>query len=216
MSYYASQLQVEGYLGRSLTDEEMAYFPTLESGVADYIDVYCGRTFSIARGNTSSIDTTVGDGSSNPFQRFDGGDQEIFFDQPLQTDTTAKLADGVTSAGVFTPYIGFYDLSTGNWQLADPSTYTYYPRNSKAKTSVETVVGVFGYGINNCFVYGIFCDYIVPPAGIQLAASTLCANILNMTDDLKSETIEGYARVMDTDFNPIVDRLLANYRRVVL
>lgn len=184
---YTYQSDVENYLGRSMTDAEAALFPVLEKGVEDYIDTYCARTFEASKQPETS-------------QTYDGGMPEIFFDIPLQTLTK----------------IEYQDVNTGDKQTIDASEYVLFPYNSTPKTSVMRRVGVFPYGNFNIIVTGTFGDYLTVPDGIKLAATTLCANYLNMTDDLQSETVEGYARVMDKEWNPLVKRLLDNYKRVVL
>jgi hypothetical protein len=205
---YCSQQQVEAYLDRPLTDGEALMFQTLETGIEDSIDLYCGRTFSASRSTTYTIDSTIGDGSSNPFQSFDGGVYEIFFDTPLQTDTTKD--------GIIAPYIGSYDPETAQFTIVDPFTYIFYPVNSKVKTSVATKLGVFPFGFNNVFVYGTYGDYLEVPQGIQLAATTLIGNYYNTSNDLTSETIEGYARTFVKTPNPIVAQILDSYKRILL
>lgn len=211
---YCSQAQVEAYLRRNLIDAESLLFPTLEQGIEDWIDIYCGRTFTADRSVTSTVDNTVGDLSTNHFQRYDGGVDEIFFDTTLQTDTTQQDSEGNNL--VTAPYIGSYDSYTGMWTLLNPTTYIFYEPNTKAKTSVQTRVGSFPYGIQNIFVYGTFGDFMEVPNAIQLAATTLCASYILNTDNLKSETIEGYARTFDKEPNPIVEKLLDTYKRVLL
>lgn len=205
---YTTQANVENYLDRPLSDEETELFTILENAVADIIDNYCARSFSLARSFSSTINSAVGDLSDNSFQRFDGGEAEIFFDQPLQTDTGQQ--------GVFTPYVGYIDYDTGTWTLIEPKDYIFYGLNRQAKTSVCRYLGVFPYGQNNIFVYGAFTDFVTPPQGVVLAASIICADIINLPDGITSETIEGYSRSFSQDWNPTVQKVLDIYRRVVI
>lgn len=205
---YTNQQQVESYLDRPLSDYESAIFETIEGACEDIIDGYCARTFSVSRANRSNIDPTTGDGSSNPFQRYDGGATELFFDQPLQTD--------LTQSGVITPYTGYLDISTNQFTLIPVADYQFYPLNGKTKTSVLRILGVFPYGAASIFVYGTFADYLTPPTGITTAATIMAADIINLPDGIKSETIEGYSRTFSEDWNPTITKILDIFRRVVL
>jgi hypothetical protein len=205
---YTNQQNVENYLNRTLSDDEAAVFLTLENAVADIIDNYCARSFSLARAYAKTVDTTQGDGSSNPFEKFDGGITEYFFDQPLQTDTTQD--------SVFAPYIGYVDVDTGQWSLIDPKDYVFYPLNSSVKTSVMRNLGIFPYGLANNFIYGCFADYLTPPQGIVMASTIICADVINLPDGITREAIEGYSREFSQNWNPTIQKVLDIYRRVML
>lgn len=205
---YTNQQAIEQYLNRQLSDYEAAIFETIEAASEDIIDGYCARTFSVSRANRSNIDTTTGDGSSNPFQRYDGGDTELFFDEPLQTD--------LTQDGVIAPYVGYLDINTNAFTLIPVLDYQFYPLNGKIKTSVLRILGNFPYGAASIFVYGTFADYLTPPQGITTAATIMCADIINLPDGIKSESIEGYSRTFSEDWNPTITKILDIFRRVVL
>jgi hypothetical protein len=184
---YTYQNNVENYLDRPLTDGEAALFTVLEQGVEGIIDVYCGRTFEADK----QTETT---------QTYDGGDPEIFFDTPAQTLTMIQSQD----------------INTGELTLIDPTGYVAYPYNSTPKLSVMRRIGSFPYGIGNIIVTGTFGDFLTPPEDIVLAATIICADIINLPDGLKSETIEGYAREFSSNWNPTVQKVLDNRRRVLL
>lgn len=184
---YTQQDNVENYLGRDLTDQEAALFPVLEGAVESIIDIYCARTFEADKQEELS-------------QIYDGGVQEIFFDIPVQTLTKVEYQD--INSGIITPI--------------DPTEYVVFPYNSAPKLSVMRRVGVFPYGNANIIITATFGDYLTPPADIVLATAIICADIINMPDGLKSETIEGYAREFSQDWNPTVQKILDTRRRVVL
>ena len=187
MAKYTYQNNVENYLGRPLSDEEAALFPLLESAVEQMIDVYCARTFDASKHTETQ-------------QIYDGGEPEIFFDTPMQTVTS----------------IQYQDVNTGVISTIDPTEYVLFPYNTAPKLSAMRRVGVFPYGNANILINGTFGDFLTPPEDIQLATTIVCADIINLPDGLSMETIEGYSRQFSQDWNPTVQKVLDNRRRVVL
>ncbi len=184
---YTQQEQVESYIGRQLTDYEAALFVILESGVEKLIETYTARTFE-------------SDQEQDTEQIYDGGTAEIFFDNPVQTFTKIESIDPSTQVRT----------------LIDSSDYVLNPYNTSPKTSIMRRIGVFPYGNANIIVTGTFGDYTEVPPDIQLAATIICADIINIPDGLTQESIEGYARTFSQNWNPVVQKILDNNRRVVL
>ena len=178
MSNYASQADVEGVLGRSLSTAEAAALPLLLNAVDEYINSECDTSFGAATESTRYYDL-------GNFERSRLLDVDAF---------TTKVGDDVKAFKV-----AYVDADENEVQVVNASDYEARPRNKDVKTWLERRSTVWGNGcpstVANIAVTAFF-GYPEVPADIAYAAAYLASGAIGSTQSLslKSESIEGYSR----------------------
>lgn len=206
MTTYTTQQLITNYLGRKLTPEEAGISKMVAEGVTQWIDKYTGTSF---KPSASSI-----------YKYYDSGVARVFIDPVIDVEEVCLL--DVTDSVVVT-----YDPTVPDYKL--------YPLNSGTKTSIQFTGSRLAplsnsYGADAFYetdttlasgrirVKGKWGEAGGIPSDIQLAATILACDWLSDTDQLQSESIEGYSRsfAATKERNPQVDKILDSRKRIVL
>jgi len=194
---YATRTSVEGVIGRSLTDAEVAGLPALFSAIDLYINEQCGREF------------TTADAASTRY--YDVEQSRILDVDAFIVDEDHDLV------------VAYVDADENVLQTIDASDYEARPRNEAAKTYLHRRSGTWGTGcparVANLAVTAHFGAGDAP-ADIIYAASWLAAQAIGSTNSLqlKSESIEGYSRTFAdaTKSNSIIQATFDKFTEVLL
>ena len=204
MANYATQSDVEGVLGRTLTAAEAAALPLLLNAIDEWINDQIGGSY--------------GDLPDDPATRYYDADRggSIIDIDPVFVDESHGLV------------VSLVDANENVVRTLDVSEYEARPRNETVKTYVQLRNGrkwasVCSTGIANIAVTGYYGFGGTVPADITYLASYLAAKSIGATTSLslKSESIEGYSRTFadqKTSFNTdsVVSGILDKYTDEVL
>lgn len=173
---YTTQTMIENYLQRTLTANEVAWLAILIPAIKIWLDRKLNSTF---------------DATTPTTRYYDGGGRFLDID-PATTITAVQAlnSDGSTSYE--------YDLTVTPDVL-------YEPRGDTVKREIRKRNGHFPSGIQNIAVTATFTEFDGGvPQDIQLAATTLAAEVLNQGKmassggNVKSESLEGHTIHYDT------------------
>lgn len=199
MANYASQSDVEGIIGRSLTASEIAALPLLLNAIDEFINDAVGAPFTIGE---------------EPTTRYYDADQSVILEiDPLFIDEDHGMV------------VSLVDADENVVRVLDTSTYEARPRNESIKTYIHHRNGLkwaseCSQAVANVAVTGYFGRGSTVPADIQYLAAYMAAQYIGAQTSatLKSESIEGYSRTFATiqsDY-PIVNQTLEKYTEGVL
>lgn len=178
---YTTQAQIEQYLQRTLTANEVSFLTTLLPAIKTWIDKKLNSNFDTASETT---------------RYYDGGNQNLDID-PCNTITAVSSLndDGTTGYA--------YDLTTTPEVL-------YEPRNETVKRELRKRGGKFPHGIQNIAVTALFTEYDgAVPQDIQTIATILASGVINQGKNassggnIASESLEGHSVTYDTSDNTI-------------
>lgn len=204
MANYASQSSIEGVLGRSLTDTEVAALPALLNAIDQWINDQIGGSYG-----------ELGDSPATRYYDPDFGGSIIDID-PVYVDEDHGLVVSVV------------DENENIIQTLNTGRYEARPRNEAVKTYIQLRSGykwasVCSSAVTNIAVTGYFGFGGTVPADIAYLASYLAAKSIGATNSLslKSESIEGYSRTFadnSKSFNAdsVVSSVLSKYTDEVL
>lgn len=163
---YTKQANVENYIGRELTVEEVLLFPIIREAVESYINEVVGGSF---------FDETAPNATT---RYYDGGSAIIDID-PCTQITKVTSVDSE-----------FAELS----EFEVNQNYIAHPQNNSIKTWIEIRSGKFPSGYSNIAVTGKFTRGAVP-SDIKYCATYLCGQFINgvINGNVKKESIEGYS-----------------------
>lgn len=204
MANYATQSEVEGILGRSLTSQEQSGLTFLLNAIDQWINDQIGASF------------TIPDEAATRYYDPDFGGSIIDID-PLYTGGEDN-----------TPVVAVVDSDENVVSTLDESIYELRPRNEDVKTWIQLRGGrkwasVCSTAVTNIAVTGKFGRGSDVPADIKYLAAYLAAQSIGATNSLslKSESIEGYSRTFattssDYSSDAVVKRTLDKYREVLI
>jgi len=203
MANYASQSDVEGVLGRSLTASEAAALPVLLNAIDQWINDQIGGSF------------TVDDEAATRY--YDAESESSIMDiDPVFVDETHGLV------------VSLVDANENVVRTLDVSEYEARPRNDTVKTYIQLRNGLLwaskcSHSVANIAVTGYYGRGGTVPADIQYLAAYMAAQSLGSTQSLtlKSESIEGYSRTFadmkqSADSDSVISRTLAKYTNEVM
>lgn len=199
MANYATQANVEGVLGRSLSSSESDALPFLLNAIDEFIDDAVGSAFTIP---------------DDPATKYYDAEPSVILEiDPVYVDEDHGLI------------VSLVDADENVLSELDTSAYEARPRNEAVKTYIQHRNGLKwasegSSAVANIAVSGYFGRGEEAPADIQYLAAYLAAKYIGATKsgELKSESIEGYSRTFATiqaDY-PIVEQTLSKYRTEVL
>jgi hypothetical protein len=180
-----SSADLEARIGRSLTAGEQSAFTLLNAALQSEVERIIGS-------KVESVSPTT--------RYYDGGIQHLPID-PCTSITAVKYVDDDSLVE--------YTFSV--------SDYTLEPINRTLKTLIRNRDGKFNLGINNVSVTGKFSIYedtdtlnIVKSAMLDALAAEI-----ESSDNIKSETIEGYSVTFDsTESKNALDKIYYLFPRI--
>lgn len=201
---YAAQSDVEGILGRPLTDSEVAALTLLLGAIDEWINDQIGGSY--------------GDLPDDPATRYyDPERQSSIIDiDPAFVDDTHGIV------------VSLVDANENVINTIDTSNYEARPRNESVKTYIQLRNGLkwasqCSTAVANIAVTGYFGFGGTVPDDIKYLSAYLAAKSIGATTSLslKSESIEGYSRTFadqKTSFNTdsVVSGILDKYTDEVL
>lgn len=183
---YTDQEQVEKYLGRELTADEVAFLPTLIGLATNFINRYCGTKFE------------ADDTATNRF--YDATSvYEVPIDDCVDIDEIALLAT-------------FNDDDEGD--EVDDDDYIAYPLNASYKNSIRFGHRISGH--KRVRVKAKWGQTASVPADIIFACSAMCSDYYQNPQNLKQESIEGYSRTWFSGSEAISEAIGSLPSRVLL
>lgn len=184
---YTTQENVENYLGRSLTDAEVALFNLILASVENYINDEVGGTFD----SNATASTRY----------YDGGSRLLEID-PFYELTSVQLVDS---------------LENVDYTYVLNDEFEARPRNETVKYWIESRIGKFPSGVANIAVTAKFGLGAIPDDITLLATYLMAAGYSEaIKGELTKESIEGYSREFksyykdDSYVNSILDRYRDN------
>lgn len=177
MANYATQSDVEGILGRSLSATEASALPFLLNAIDQWINDQIGASYG-----------ELGDTPATRY--YDPERQSSIIDiDPVYVDEDHGLVVSVV------------DANENVVRTLDVSTYEARPRNENVKTYIQLRNGTkwasqCSVAVANIAVTGYYGFGGTVPADIAYLSAYLAANSIGATKSLslKSESIEGYSR----------------------
>lgn len=203
MANYATQSEVEGILGRSLTSQEQSGLTLLLNSIDAWINDQIGEGFAL--------------GEEAATRYYDPERESSILDiDPVYVDDDHTLIVKVV------------DADENDVRTLDESVYEARPRNEKVKTYIQLRGGrkwasECSTAVTNIAIVAYFGRGDTVPADIKYLAAYLAAQSIGATNSLslKSESIEGYSRTFattssDYSSDAVVKRTLDKYREVLI
>lgn len=166
---YTSKQQVETYIKRSLTESEDAFLSIINPAIKAWIDAYTNSNFS----------------KVNPSTRY--YDNEDWCEGSIDLDPCTDI----------TQVSAVNEQTNEDYYVYFPYQYIAEPRNETVKRELVRKDAMWPEGWGNIAVTARYSEWVNGvPEDVTAAATIMAAGIinsgLNHTDNLKSETIEGY------------------------